>query len=247
MANADFYISKNDAYPVISGTLKNADGSIADLTGGTYQLLVTNADTGTVTTVSASLVGVATAGTLSATLPSTTPGFYRCKWLVTFGGNLPESFPDNDYMLVQIYDGPPGQILTSRADYQAVRDYLGVTSDDLPDSSIEGVGFLQASEAFITSRLAAQTGVPSLTQIMATTSPATAADKTFLKAAVVYRIAYLFAVGETSQVDTAVSIGPVNKDLGGIGAQWKDAREESLKDCDQALGSITGFTRWRTL
>jgi hypothetical protein len=68
---------------------------------------------------------------------------------------------------------------------------------------------------------------------------------------VVYRIAYLFAVGETSAVDTSVtkSAGPYSttRDLGGIGAQWVNQREEALKDCDQALCSITGWRRWRVL
>jgi hypothetical protein len=245
VATADFYIAKNDALPTISATLENADSTIVDLTGGTVQLLATNADTGVTTTVSGTNGGAT--GVVTATFPASTAGFFRCKWLVTFGGTSTESFPNNDYFLVQVYDGPVGQILTSRADYQSVRDYLGVTAIDLPDSAIESSGFLPAAEAFILNRLALQTGVPTLTQIMARTSPAVAADKAFLKAAVVYRIAYHFAVGETSAVDTAVSVGPINKDLGGIGAQWVNQREEALKDCDQSLGSITGFKRWRVL
>jgi uncharacterized protein YodC (DUF2158 family) len=245
VATADFYIAKNDALPTISATLENADSTIVDLTGGTVRLLVTNADTGVTTTVSGTNGGAT--GIVTATFPASTAGMFRCKWLVTFGGTSTESFPNNDYFLVQVYDGPVGQILTSRADYQSVRDYLGVTDDDLPDSAIESSGFLPAAEAFILNRLALQTGVPTLTQIMATTSPAVASDKAFLKAAVVYRIAYHFAVGETSAVDTSVTVGPITKDLGGIGASWKDAREESLRDCDQALGSLTGFKRWRVL
>ncbi|MBA3829888.1 MAG: hypothetical protein H0X33_13190 [Taibaiella sp.] len=250
MAIADYYISKNDTLPVISATLENADGSIVDLTGGTYQFLITNADTGATVIRTATLNGLGTLGNLQyqwVAADTTVPGLYRCKWVVTFGGSAPMSFPNNDYILVQVYAGPPGQILTSRADYDAVRDYLGVTVNDLSDSAIEGSGFLPMSEAFIISKLAVQTNCPTVVQIMAGTTPATSYDKTFLKAAIIYRIAYHFAIGETSAVDTAISVGSVTKDLGGIGAQWVNQREEALKDCDQALGSITGFKRWRTL
>jgi hypothetical protein len=142
-------------------------------------------------------------------------------------------------------------ILKDPADLEGVRNYLGVTDKDLSNDEIQSTGFLEAAEAVIIKALQAQGGydttVPSIAKILATTSPAVAADLTFLKAAVIYRIAYLFAVGATNAVDTSISVGPITKDLGGIGAQWQSQREEALKECDQALGSITGFKRWRTL
>jgi hypothetical protein len=144
-------------------------------------------------------------------------------------------------------------ILIDPADLEDVRSYLGVTTKDLSNPEIQSTGFLESAEAFITQRLNAQPGlgvsVPTVAQIITTppTSPAVAADLTFLKSAVIYRVAYLFANSEVNAVDTSITIGPLTKDLGGIGAQWKDQREEFLKDCDQALGGITGFKRWRTL
>jgi hypothetical protein len=216
-----------------------------DLTGGTVRLLATNADTGVTTTVSGTNGGVT--GVVTATFPATTAGMFRCKWLVTFGGTSTESFPNNDYFLVQVYAGPVGQILTSRADYDSVISTLGVTINDFSYTDIESIGFLQSAEAKILDTLAVQSGVPTLTQIMAGTSPATARDKTHLKAAVVYQLAYLFGPGETNSVDTSQTIGNVTKDLGGIGDQWKSQMEEYQIQCDYHIGKITGFKRWRVL
>lgn len=222
----------------ISATIAPVDTKVTTNAPGTAELFT---DTDNVVKLRYKWTGAETA----------TAGRYHLQFKDAYGNNDPESFPNNTLILFEVFDQLPGQILTNRADYQAVRDYLGVSDDDLPDGAIESSGFLPVAEAFIVSKLVAQPGynstMPTVTQIMAGDTPATPADKAFLKAAVVYQIAYRFAVGETSAVDTSVSVGPITKDLGGIGTQWKDQREEALKDCDQALGSITGFKRWRTL
>lgn len=141
-------------------------------------------------------------------------------------------------------------IFIDPADLNSIRDYLGITTTDLTDPAIQGA-FLEDAEAFITSRLNAQSGlgvsVPTVAQILAHTGPAVPADLVFLKAAVKSRVGYLFASSEVNSVDVSRTVGPVTKDLGGIGQTWMQQREQFLIDCDQALGSITGFRRWRTL
>jgi hypothetical protein len=142
-------------------------------------------------------------------------------------------------------------ILIDPADFDSIISSLGVTIKDFSYADIQSKGFLEAAEGFITKRINAQAGVgvsvPTVAQIMAGTSPAVAADKTFLQAAVIYRVAFLFGPGETNSVDTSISTGENTKDLGGIGAQWKPQMDEYLALCDQAIGDITGFKRWRTL
>jgi hypothetical protein len=142
-------------------------------------------------------------------------------------------------------------ILIDPADFDSIISSLGVTIKDFSYADIQSKGFLEAAEGKVIKVLQAQSGygttVPTVTQIMAGTSPAVAADKTFLQAAVIYRVAFLFGPGETNSVDTSISVGSVTKDLGGIGAQWKPQMEEYLALCDQAIGDITGFKRWRTL
>jgi len=245
---ADFTIGYGDKLPALVVTPTRADNSVVDVAGQSAKFHLDGV------AHDADIVLDSGVSKLSYTFPGDdAAGYHNGYFVVAFGGDAAntERFPNNGEILIQVFDTLPGQILTNKTDYQSVRDYLGITSNDLPDGAIESAGFLPVAEAFIIARLAAQSGynttVPTVTQIMASTTPATAADKTFLKAAVVYRIAYHFAVGETSAVDTSVSVGPITKDLGGIGTQWKDQREEALKDCDQALGSITGFKRWRTL
>jgi hypothetical protein len=142
-------------------------------------------------------------------------------------------------------------ILNDPADFDSIISSLGVTIKDFSYADIQGKGFLEAAEGKVIKALQTQSGygttVPTVAQIMAGTSPAVAADKTFLQAAVIYRVAFLFGPGETNSVDTSISTGENTKDLGGIGAQWKPQMDEYLALCDQAIGDITGFKRWRTL
>jgi hypothetical protein len=144
-------------------------------------------------------------------------------------------------------------ILTSPADFDSIISSLGVTIQDFSYADIQSKGFLEVAEAFITKRINAQAGVgvsvPTVAQIMANppTSPAVLADKTFLQAAVIYRVAQLFGPGETNSVDVSKSTGENRKDLGGLGETWVKQMDKYEAFCDQALGDITGFKRWRTL
>jgi hypothetical protein len=144
-------------------------------------------------------------------------------------------------------------ILIDPADFDSIISSLGVTLQDFTYADIQSKGFLEAAEAFITKRINAQAGigvsVPTVAQIMTNppTSPAVPADRVFLQAAAIYRVAQLFGPGETNSVDVSQSIGPVNRDLGGLGETWLKQMDKFEAFCDQALGSITGFKRWRTL
>ena len=140
-------------------------------------------------------------------------------------------------------------ILTSAADYDQVRTYIGITSADLSDDALVGEAFLGKAETFITDEIARQSAnsVPGVAAILATTPPAVAKDKTYLKSAVICYIAHMFAVGMTSAVNTAVNDGSQGIDLGGIGSQWRDMRRVALEDCNSSLRSITNWKRWRKL
>jgi hypothetical protein len=142
-------------------------------------------------------------------------------------------------------------ILTEPTEFDSVVSILGVTLNDFSYADIQSIGFLEQAENKVIKVLETQSGygttVPTIGEIMAGTSLATPADKINLQSAVIYRIAFLFGPGETAAVDTAQTIGPVSKDLGGIGQSWKDQMQEYLALCDQAIGDITGFKRWRTL
>ena len=145
---------------------------------------------------------------------------------------------------------PMPVILTDPADWQAVRSYTGETAFALTDADIQSLAYLPAAEAFITQRLNAQTGigvsVPTVAQTIAGTSPAVAADVTFLKNAVIYRIAYLYAIRKAVQSNSTVTAGPVTFGQG-ESKDWKGIADTALVQADLSLGSITGFKRWRTL
>ncbi len=143
-------------------------------------------------------------------------------------------------------------ILTLQTDLDSVRSYIGVTPIDFSDTDTQSLGFLPVAEDFITSRVNAQSGlgvsVPTVAQMLATTGPAVAADKDYLKAAVVYRIGYLFMVSESNVIASNVVISnAVTMGATEAGKDWKSQAREALAMCDQALGSITGYKRWRSL
>lgn len=139
-----------------------------------------------------------------------------------------------------------GVILTTfPADGDAVRAVLGVEAKNFSDTQIQTDGYLGAAEAYITRKVTAQSGngVPSVTTIMASSSD----NKTFLRAAVIYYLAYQFANAETNAVDTSGAVGPVQKSLGGIGAQWKEQGVNYLKLSTLYLRKLTGWKHYRTL
>lgn len=144
-------------------------------------------------------------------------------------------------------------ILTNHIEFDSVVSILGVTLNDFSYADIQGIGFLEQAENKVIKVLKAQSGysttVPTIEDIMADppTSPATLADRVSLQSAVIYRIAQLFGPGETNSVDVSKTVGPVTKDLGGIGETWLKQMDKYEAFCDQALGDITGFKRWRTL
>lgn len=148
-----------------------------------------------------------------------------------------------------------GAILESTTDFDMVRSFegvgLGADSSEFPDISIASDGLLNAAELLITARVdakAAVNGSPTVAQILAGTSPAVDADKGFLRAAVIYRVAYLFNVGgETNAVNTSETVGPQTEDLGGVGAQWQSQAERALEICDQMLTFITNWKVYRQL
>src|SRR5882724_3940965 len=142
-------------------------------------------------------------------------------------------------------------ILTEDVDYLGIQTYLGcdlgTDSSDFPYSAIITRPMLGEAETYITSKITAQitagNTVPTVIQILATTSPAVAADIVWLKDAVSYYVAALFCNAATNAINTSVTDGDHTVDRGGIGAQWVVQKMEAYKDCDLALKKITGYKR----
>lgn len=134
-------------------------------------------------------------------------------------------------------------ILTTTDDYDAVRGYLGVDENVISDTILASFVFIGVAEAIITKAIANQSasGVPSVSVILAQTSPATSADLIFLKAATAAYAAYLFTPSSPNAVNTSVTDGDQTIDLGGIGAQWIEQGEKALMQCEFYLTQLTNW------
>lgn len=146
-------------------------------------------------------------------------------------------------------------LLLDTVDFDQVRAYiglqLGANTGELKDLTARGDAFagqaeLQLMDMIEKKRVLLPT-IPTFTQIVLNQSPAVTRDFTFLKNAATYYIAYLYAVGITSNVNTAVQVGEQQVDLGGIGAQWILMRDKALQDADNALKKLTNWSQWRKI
>lgn len=251
MAVADYYIRKDDTLPVIGITAELADGSIVDLTGGVYHFLITNTDTGITVDRAATLDGLATLGKLKyqwVAADTLTPGYYRGKFRVVFGGSAPITFPNNTDILIQVYDAPPGGIITNPQDVNSIRASLGLEKIDFSDESIQGLLYLQEAELDVSDlvdEMAAKTNglVPTVAQIMANPpiSPAVAKDKQRLKMAVANYVAYFFGPSATNAINTSITVGKQTVDRGGVGSQWEIPMQIAYDRVGKNLSKITGW------
>ena len=146
-------------------------------------------------------------------------------------------------------------ILTSTDDYIGIQSYLGCEigefSGDFSFQSILTDQMLGEAETYITRKINDQIvtnpTVPTVAEILATTSPAVAADLIWLKNAVSYYTAALYCNAATNAINTSVTDGDHTVDRGGIGTQWQQQKMEAYKDCDLALKKITNWKRWRVI
>ena len=246
----DFTIGKGDRLPDLVVTPTRADGTVVDISTATAPKFYF----GTVQKTATIFQDTDNVYKLKypwAAGDTDVAGQTNCYFTVTFGGSLPERFPNNDYILVEVFDGGLGVILTTKADYASMVSITGVSVSDFSFDDFKSIGFLQSAESKIMDTLEAQPGygttVPTVAQIMAGTGLATPRDKTHLQASVLYQLAYLFGPGEANSVDVSQQIGPVQRDLGGLGETWVRQMEEYQIQCDYHICKITGFKKWRTL
>lgn len=149
----------------------------------------------------------------------------------------------------------PQILAATSANGDRIRSYLGtelgITSVDFPDEAIFHESMLGEAEAEIIDLLGGQPqgtgGVPTLTQILSGTLPATARDKTNLENAVIYYVAALFCNGATNAIDVSITDRNQTKDRGGIGTQWKDERENAFEDAERALRRIKNWKAFLVL
>lgn len=251
----DYFIRKDDTLPAIGITAEYADGSVYDLAGGVYHFLITNVDTGVTVDRDATLDGLPALGKLKyqwTAADSVVAGLYRGKFRVKFGAADWITFPNNTDILIQVYDAPPGTIITNPTHVNSIRASLGVEKIDFSDESIQGLLFLQRAELRMRRTIdkvsAATAGlVPTVAQIMANPpiSPATADDREALKIATALYVTYLFGPGATNAIDVSITkkVGPIEttRDRGGIGQQWEKPMQIAFAGVGEWLSEITGW------
>jgi hypothetical protein len=248
----DFTIAKGDKLSWLVVTPQTAAGTNIVPSGSVTFWIEGVQGAGTADIFTDSVDGVAKLRYKWAAADTVTPGFYRCYFLVDTGSTGTERFPNNDVILVEVFDVASsfGQIITNRDELNSMRAYLGLDPVDFTDDSIQGLTFLPAAELVIrraVNKMSVDTSgaVPTVTQIMTGVSPATDDDKLSLKLAVAAYVAYRFQPGATNAVDVSFSkkVGPIeiNRDRGGLGVQWKDVMDIAFADAGMYLSMITGW------
>jgi len=108
VSNFDFVIKRGDLLPVITATLKDANGAAVDLTGTAVKLLMKKVG-GTSAKVNATATvdpdQVTNKGKVSYAWVGTdtdTGGVYEAEWEVTFAGGKKQTFPNPEYLVVRI-------------------------------------------------------------------------------------------------------------------------------------------------
>jgi hypothetical protein len=136
-------------------------------------------------------------------------------------------------------------ILTDPSDIDAVRTLIGLDEGDLETGDILNT-YLEGAETYISGKLAGWGVTLTVSNILAGSGGATAADKTNLIEAVRNYVAYKATPALPIMLNTSESVGPETVDQGTTQG-WQDQAERFLMECDKHLAEITGFKRWRTL
>ena len=100
-----FYIKQNDTSPFISATLKDADGNAIDLTSTTIRFHMRVIGSSTATVDAAATIINEEAGTCKyewQAADTATAGSYHAEFEVTYTDGNIETFPNNDYIQVEI-------------------------------------------------------------------------------------------------------------------------------------------------
>ena len=107
---ADFTIKANDTSPNIQATLKDATGAAVDITGAAVKFQM-RAKTGTTFKVDATATIInAVGGIVRYTFlaaDTNTPGPYYAQWQVTFAGGTIETYPNSEYIELDVFSDLP--------------------------------------------------------------------------------------------------------------------------------------------
>lgn len=100
----DFTIKKSDRLPALVDTLREPNGSVADLTGATVRFIMRGPTT---KSGNGSIVGAATLGQARydwASGDTDTPGLYIGEWEVTYSGSRKETYPNGQYLGIRVLE-----------------------------------------------------------------------------------------------------------------------------------------------
>lgn len=110
MVPSTFFIKQGDTAPVITATLIDAAGNVANLTGASVKFIMTNSFYGNAVNATATIVN-ASLGQVSYQWQSASSsyvgdtgntGTFSCQWYVVYSSGAQESFPQGFYDTVQI-------------------------------------------------------------------------------------------------------------------------------------------------
>lgn len=108
MTIADFRMARGDLLPAYAASLKNPDGSAADLTGATVLFWFRPQDRSQAwKNAAAVIVGAATAGNVRydwVAGDTAVAGIYDTKWVATYPGPKEMTFPNDRYQTLVIHE-----------------------------------------------------------------------------------------------------------------------------------------------
>lgn len=103
-----FYIKQNDTTPAIKATLKDGDGTVINLTDATVNFHMRKVGSSTTNVdASATIVSPATSGIVQYSWSGSdtaNTGLYSAEFEVIYGDGRIETFPNSDYIRVEILD-----------------------------------------------------------------------------------------------------------------------------------------------
>jgi hypothetical protein len=102
-----FYIKQNDTKPIISATLINGDGSVANLTGASVAFKMRKFGETASTVDSAATIASAANGEVTYSWiasNTTTVGSYEGEFQVTYADGGIQTFPNSRYIEIEIVD-----------------------------------------------------------------------------------------------------------------------------------------------
>ena len=103
-----FFIKQNDTNPALKATLKDGDGTVINLTDASVRFHMRKIDSTTsVVDAAASVVSPATSGIVQyawSGSDTASAGMYSAEFEITYGDGKIETFPNSDYIRVEILD-----------------------------------------------------------------------------------------------------------------------------------------------